>query len=307
MTHHNVFAALLVATVILPAPAWADTARTRFVEADGVRYAHRVHGPETGTPLVLSQRFRGTMDDWDPDFIDALAETRPVVVFDGAGVSSSSGEVPSTIAGMADDMAAFVEALGHAEVDVLGWSMGGFVVQELAMRHPEMVDRLILVGTGPAGSSETPAPEATVFEVATRPAYGAKEREHLFFANAPSSLARAEASMARIDAVRDPDAEPPTTPGVMQVQGAAIQAWLGGGDGAFERLPAIEAPTLIIAGDRDPFFPVLGAFLLNREIPDTRLAVHPMAGHAPHHQWPEHVAVTINDFLADTAQGAADE
>lgn len=91
MTHHPVLAVLLVAAAALPATAWADAAKTRFVEADGVRYAHRVHGPETRTPLVLSQRFRGTMDDWDPAFIDALAETRPVVVFDGAGMSSSSG------------------------------------------------------------------------------------------------------------------------------------------------------------------------------------------------------------------------
>lgn len=291
---------LFSAALVLPTTGSADAAETRFVEADGVRYAYRVHGPETGTPLVLSQRFRGTMDDWDPAFVDALAGARPVVVFDGAGVSSSSGGVPATVAGMADDMATFVAALGHERIDALGWSMGGFVVQELAMRHPDLVDRLILVGTGPAGSLETPAPEKSVFEVATRPTYGTDEREHLFFADAPSSLARAEASMARIDAARDAEAEPPTTPEVMATQGAAIEGWLSGGDGAFDRLARIESPTLIVAGDRDPFFPVLGAFLLHREIPNARLAVHPMAGHAPHHQWPAHVAATIDDFLADT-------
>ncbi len=282
--------------------ARAQTAQNQTVEADGNTYAYRVSGPEGGTPLVLSQRFRGTMDDWDPSFIDALDDERQVIVFDAAGVSSSSGNVPDTIPAMADDMAAFIRALGHREVDVLGWSMGGFVVQSLAINHPDLVDRLILVGTGPAGSAETPAPTDGVFDVATRPQYGSDEREYLFFADAPSSLNRAEASMQRIDALRDLGAEPATTPQVMQAQATAIQTWFSGSGGEFAKLSEIDSPTMIVSGDRDPFFPIMGPVLLYREIPNARLAVYPMAGHGPHHQWPDHVSEIVSDFLSDTAE-----
>ena len=276
-------------------------AETRTIEADGVTYAYRTYGPETGQPIVLSQRFRGNMDDWDPGFIEALAKVQPVIVFNSAGVSTSSGEVPDTIDAMADHMAAFVTALDRGPVDALGWSMGGFVVQSLAARRPDLVDQVILVGTGPAASPETPAPVDGVFEVATRPAYGEEDREYLFFADAPESRERAEASMARIDAARDLSTEPATTPGVMGAQAAAIQSWLGAPSNAFAALGTIEAPALVVSGDRDPFFPVQAATLLYRELPNARLAIYPMAGHAPHHQWPEHVTTTIETFLAETA------
>lgn len=281
--------------------ARADPSQNLTIEAEGVTYAYRVSGPDSGTPLVLSQRFRGTMDDWDPAFIDALDDDRQVILFDAAGVSASSGEVSDVISAMADDMATFIRALGYDEVDVLDWSMGGFVVQSLAIDHPDLVDRLILVGTGPAGSPETPAPTDGVFDVATRDRYETDDREYLFFADAPSSLRKAEASMSRINNGRDVSTEPLTTPAVMQAQAAAIQMWFSGSGGEFEELSGIDSPTLIVSGDRDPFFPIMGPVLLYREIPNARLAVYPMAGHGPHHQWPDHVAEIVSDFLADTA------
>ncbi|WP_300057424.1 alpha/beta hydrolase [uncultured Roseobacter sp.] len=293
----GIAAALLLGDAVQAAPK-----ETQYVAADGTQYAFRAYGPADGPTLVLSQRFRGNMDDWDPAFIDALDDTHRVIVFNASGISSSTGEVPQTIDGMADDMARFMRAAGFEDADVLGWSMGGFVVHALAMRHPDLVDRLILVGTGPAASPETPAPVDGVFEVATTPEYGEDEREYLFFADAPSSLARADASIRRIDAARDTESEPASTLEAMQVQAGAILHWLGEDPDGFSGLSSIQSPTLIVSGDRDPFFPAMAGVLLYREIPNARLAIYPMAGHGPHHQWPEHVASLIRDFVADTAE-----
>lgn len=297
MLHAKLLARLARAaavTIAAAAPGGA-LAETRFVAVGDDLTAYRVSGTSGGTPILLAQRFRGNMDDWDPAFLDALDDGREVIVFNNVGVATSEGTVPDEIDAMADHMAGLIRALGHDSVDVLGWSMGGFVVQSLAARHPELVGRLVLVGTGPAGSAGVAAPAEAVFDVATRPSYGEAERTYLFFADAPSSQSRAAAAMARIDAARDPDGEPATTPAAMQAQAGAIQAFMGSADTL-----SIDTPTLIVAGDRDPFFPVAAAVALHAAIPDARLAIYPMTGHAPHHQWPHHVAQVIADFLSDT-------
>src|SRR6202008_2679864 len=126
-----------------------QTAPTRFVEANGIRFAYRRFGVPDGVPLVFNQHFTGTMDHWDPLVTDGLAASREVILFDNAGISSSSGEVPTTIEGMAADAAAFIEGLGLQQVDLLGFSIGGTVTQALTLAAPQLVRRLVLVGTGP--------------------------------------------------------------------------------------------------------------------------------------------------------------
>lgn len=125
------------------------TAPTRFIKANGIRYAYRRFGSESGTPLVFLQHFRGGLDNWDPLVTDGLAQGRPVILFNNAGVASSSGETPNTIEAMGDHVAAFVNALGLPQVDVLGFSIGGYVAQSFVLRHPNLVRRLVLAGTGP--------------------------------------------------------------------------------------------------------------------------------------------------------------
>src|SRR5258708_34580651 len=126
-----------------------QTAPTQFVEADGIRFAYRRFGNPAGAPLVFNQHFTGTMDHWDPAVTDGFARDREVILFNNAGVSSSSGEVPATIGKMGANAVAFIKALGLAKVDVLGFSIGGFVAQEIALQAPDLVRRLVLVGTGP--------------------------------------------------------------------------------------------------------------------------------------------------------------
>jgi pimeloyl-ACP methyl ester carboxylesterase len=126
-----------------------QTAPTQFVDANGIRLAYRRFGNSAGAPLVFNQHFTGTMDHWDPAMTDGFAKDREVILFSNAGVSSSSGEVPNTIEKMGDNAVAFIKALGLTKVDVLGFSIGGFVAQEISIQVPDLVKRLVLVGTGP--------------------------------------------------------------------------------------------------------------------------------------------------------------
>src|SRR5437879_9908804 len=128
-----------------------QTAPTQFVEANSIRFAYRRFGKTGGVPLVLSQHYIGTMDYWDPTVTDGLARDREVILFNNAGVSSSSGEVPTTFVEMGANAIAFIKALGLKRVDVLGFSIGGFVAQEITLQAPDLVRRLVLVGTGPRG------------------------------------------------------------------------------------------------------------------------------------------------------------
>ena len=280
-----------------PAAAQAPGApATLSLEAGDVTYAYREFG-SAGTadqvPLLLLQRFRGTLDDWDPAFIGALAEDRPVIVFSNAGVGSSSGSVSDSVEGMAGHAARFLEARGMTQVDVLGWSMGGFVAQALALDHPTLVRNVVLLGTGPGGSAESAPPAEPVFEYALRPSYGFDEALYLFFAPGREDLA--QASIERVAAASE--GEPVPGEDVVQTQAGAIQAFMGGETGHFARLGGMEQPSLIVSGDRDPFFPMKNVWLLYRELPQARLSVFPNAGHAPHHQHPAEVADLVSAFL----------
>lgn len=282
----------------------AAKAETDYISAGDVRYAYRRFGEGDDVPLVLITRYRANMDDWDPAFLDALAAKRQVIIFNQSGIASSSGTVPPTIEGMAADVARFVEALGHDEVDVLGWSMGGFTAQAMLIDHPAIVRRAILIGTGPAASTRTPAPKEGVFDTATKAArddglttYSDDDRHYLFFADHPLSRKLATLSLQRIDQVRRDD-EPVTTPAVMEAQTAAIQHWwFDVQNGYFDRLGEITEPVLIINGDRDAFFTVEAQNVLFEEIPNSQLTILPAAGHGPQHQHPNDIADLISRFL----------
>src|ERR1700721_2860853 len=136
-----------------------QTAPTQFVEANGIRFAYRRLGKGGGAPLVFMQHFRGGMDHWDPTVTDGSAEHRPIILFDNAGVAASTGETPDTIDAMADHAADFIGALGLAQIDLLGFSIGGYIAQTLAHRRPELIRRLILAGTGPRRGEPPQAPQ----------------------------------------------------------------------------------------------------------------------------------------------------
>jgi pimeloyl-ACP methyl ester carboxylesterase len=274
----------------------ADEVETQYVEAEGVRYAYRRLGPENpadATPIVFLHRFRGTLDDWDPAFVDALAETRDVVLFSDAGIGSSTGEFADTIEAKARNAVSFIEALGLRKVDLLGFSMGGFSCQEIALTRPDLVRNLVLVGTAGGGNPEMDPPTDIVFPTALKPEYAHEDVRYLFFAEGRDE--ETQAYMDRV-AVRN-DREPIVPPeGIKALQNAAV-TFITGETKHFDRLREIQHPALIVSGDQDNFFPVKNQWLLFRELPNAQLAVYPQAGHGPHQQHPKTVAAQIERFL----------
>jgi pimeloyl-ACP methyl ester carboxylesterase len=131
-----------------------NTAPTQFVDVDNARYAYRRFGSATGTPIIMLNHFRAGMDNWDPAVTDGLAKNRPVILFNNAGIASSSGDPADSVTAMANHVIAFVRALGLEKLDVLGFSLGGFVAQEMTANNPDLVRRLILAGTGPQGGED---------------------------------------------------------------------------------------------------------------------------------------------------------
>lgn len=270
---------------------------TKYVEVGDVRYAYRELSPDQpvdATPLVFLHRFRGTLDDWDPAFVDAVAERRHVILFSDAAVGSSTGSPATSVDQKVENTAAFVRALGHDVVDVLGFSMGGFVAQAIAINEPSLVRKVVLVGTGPGGNPETDPHTDIVFDIALHPEYTFADIRYLFFAEGRDSE-----TQAYIDrhAIRT-DREPVVVPETIQTMAGLIMDFMGGKTGHYGRLGDLRQPTLIVDGDNDPFFPVKNQWLLYRELPNAQLAIYPQAGHAPHQQHPDAVAVQVERFLS---------
>jgi pimeloyl-ACP methyl ester carboxylesterase len=226
-----------------------QTAPTRFVETNGIRFAHRRFGKAGGVPIVFNQHYLGTMDYWDPAVTDGLARDREVILFNNAGVSSSSGEVPTTCEEMGANAVAFIKALGLTQVDVLGISIGGFVAQEITLQAPELVRKLILVGTGPRGgegmASQTPEAQQ-IFAAAYDPP------EHLWLAVhfGPSVKARAAGlEFLKRKHLRQVDRDPEVSERVGPRQREAVAKWGAPREKPFAYLKSIRQPTLVVNGN----------------------------------------------------------
>jgi pimeloyl-ACP methyl ester carboxylesterase len=220
-----------------------QTAPTQFVEANGIRFAYRRFGRADGVPLVFNQHYTGTMDHWDPAVTDGFAKEREVILFDNAGVSSSSGEVPESFEQMGANAVAFIKALGLQQVDVLGFSIGGFVAQEIVLQAPELVRRLVLVGTGPRSGEGMAGgtPEGNRI-------FGAKydEPDHLwlnvFFTQSRASQAAGRAFLKRFR-LRTKDRDPEVNAKVPLAQRTAIAKWAVPRERPYDYLKTIKQPT----------------------------------------------------------------
>lgn len=246
----------------------------------------------TAPPLLLLQRFRGVMDDWDPAFIAAVSARRRVIRFDSAGIGRSAGVVPETIEGMAALAAEVVGRLGLSQVDVLGWSLGGIVAQQLALDYPDLVRRLVVAGSSPGGVADGPQPHPKVREVMTRGANDEADFLFLFHPESDDATAKGRASIRRIAA--QPDRGPLTTAASAMAQLKAIGAWKGVRD----RLRDLIQPVLVANGAHDVMLPAYRSFILSQEAPNAKLIVYPDAGHGFLFQEIEDFSLQIDRFLA---------
>jgi len=276
-----------------------QTAPTQFVDAAGIRFAYRRFGKTGGVPLVLNMHFTGTMDHWDPAVTDGLALQREVILFNNAGISSSSGEVPNSIEKMAANAAAFIRALGLAQVDVLGFSLGGLVAQSLALAEPALVRRLILVGTGPRSGEgmDSLTPEAQEIFGATY-----DEPDHLwlrvFFTPSPASQAAGHAYLKRFRQ-RKEDRDPEVSDKVAPAQIEALTRWGAPDENAFDYLKSITQPTLVVNGDNDVIIYSVNSLILQRRLPNAQLIFYPDASHGSQYQYPERFVGHASLFLSE--------
>ena len=275
-----------------------DSAPTQFQEVGDVRLAYRRFGKEGAPPLVCLQHFTGRMDNWDPIHTNRLAQDRPVVLVDYRGVGRSSGETPDSMQGMGRDIIAFARALGVKQVDIFGFSIGGMVAQQIALDAPELVRRLILVGTGPSGGEGMAAFSPHVQEIMSRPNSTPAQRGlALFFSPTASSQAAGKGWLARITA-REVDREPDAAAQVRAAQLAALKAWGQVTGERYGSLMNIPHRTLVVNGHDDIMVPTVNSFILQQKLPDARLILFPDSGHGAHFEFPEEFAEAAARFLA---------
>jgi pimeloyl-ACP methyl ester carboxylesterase len=284
-----------------------QTAPTQFVDTAGVRFAYRRFGKSGGVPLVFNIHFTGTMDHWDPAVTDGFAKDREVILFDNAGISSSSGKVPTSIEEMAADATAFVKALRLTEVDVLGFSLGGLIAQTLAIAEPKLVRRVVLVGTGPRSGEgmATLTPEAQEIFGATY-----EEPDNLWlrvhFSPSERSQAAGRDFLKRFR-LRSKGRDPEVSEKVAPAQLEALGKWGAPRENPYEYLKKLTQPTLIVNGGADVIIYTVNSFILQQHIPNAQLILYPDANHGSQYQYPalfvRHVSMFLaGQDLADTAE-----
>lgn len=272
----------------------AATAPTLSIDAAGTRFAYRELGPRGGVPLVLLHHFTATIDDWDPRVVDGIAAERHVILFDNRGIGGTPGRTPTSVEAMADDALAFIRSLGLKELDLFGFSLGGFVAQVIATREPGLVRRLVLTGTGPAGFRGVGQFNRRLLTDTAQAAIRITDpKPLLFFTRTTTGRAAATDYMARL-AERANDRVKRTSLRSAAAQLTAIARW--GAQDSMD-LSVIGQPTLVANGEDDRMLATRGSFDLAHRIRDARLVIYPDAGHGGVFQHHDRFTPTVLAFL----------
>ncbi|WP_433780391.1 alpha/beta fold hydrolase [Flavobacterium anhuiense] len=272
----------------------ALTAPTQYIEANGISFAYRRFGKPSAIPLVGFQHFTGTLDNWDPIILDGLAAEREIIIFDNAGVGNSSGETPDNVLAMTNDAVNFIKALGISKIDVLGFSLGGFIAQYLGEQHPDLINKIIIVGAAPQGTKAL----HNFPELIGR----AQQKEpmeiflYIFFTSSQESRNKGKAALQRLYS-RAEDRSKATTEQAVMAQMKAITQW--GTESPSINLKRIPHPVLILQGSNDEMMDSDSSYTLFKELPNAILTYYPDAAHGSFYQYPEMFVSQANYFLAN--------
>ena len=274
-------------------------APTKFIETNGVTYAYRRFGAGSGHPLLLLQHFTGTLDNWDPAVTDPLASGREVILFESAGVGRSTGQVPPTIGGMATHALAFLDGLRLKTCDVLGFSLGGMVAQQMALDRSSAIRRMILVGTAPRGGEDIMHLDKPRLaqHIGNPKLQGYAVLQKIFFDLTPSSQAAGGAFIERL-MQRKADREPVSGAAVAQAQMASFRDWEAFTGERFADLKRILQPVLVVNGIHDEMIPVANSYWLSANLPNAMLLTYPDSGHGSLFQFHESFTRQAEAFLA---------
>jgi len=285
-----------------PQPVAKDyhqSAETKFVNADGVKYAYRELGEKTGIPIVMISSLGSSMDDWDPAITNGLAQKYKVILLDIPGVGRSSGKTPNTITDMGKRVADFIQALGLSRINLLGFSMGSFISQQIALTKPDLVNKIILTGTGPKGAvglSNLPNLLAASANLSAEDSF-----LKFGFTSSAKSIKAGRLAYERVQK-RKADRDLPVSKESAGAQVQAVLDWAQPAPNALNELTSISQPVLIVQGEADIPVPVENAINMSRNIPHTRLIVYPDAGHAAIFQYPDLFVQEALDFLTESAK-----
>jgi pimeloyl-ACP methyl ester carboxylesterase len=253
-----------------------ENAATQSVDVNGTNFVYRKIGTKGGIPLVFLHHLTAVLEDWDPRVVDGLAARHHVIVFDNRGVGGSGGSTPKTVEEMARDAVAFIGALGFSKVDLLGFSLGGFISQAIAQQQPGLIRKIILAGTGPAGGEGIANVGAVLQDAFGKAGATNKHPKHfLFFTQTNNGQTAADGFLQRLKE-RTKDLDASVSNETIQAQLAAIHAW---GQGDATKLGTVQHPVMIVNGDGDVMVPSFNSFELARRLPNAQLSIFPDAGH----------------------------
>ncbi len=275
------------------------TASTQFLQTPKEKYTYRRFGKKSEYPLLFLQHFTGTLDNWDPAVTDPLAADHDIILFDNAGIGHSTGKVPTTIAEMAEHVFAFLDTLKIKTCDVIGYSLGGMIAQQMVLNNPKVFHKIVLAGTAPRGGEDIMHLEkpslAKHFKDTTLKGYEILQK--IFFAPTETSQAAGKEFIERL-AKRKQNLDPVSGPEVAQAQIAAFRGWEKYSGERFAELKRIQQPTLVINGIYDEMIPVSNSYWLSKNLPNAVLLTYPDAGHGSIFQWHKSFTRQVAAFLS---------
>ena len=280
-----------------PPTGYADASIKRVTAENGIEYGYRDLGAGD-VPLVLLQHFRGNLDNWDPVLVDALAAERRVVAFDNVGVGATTGATPNTVEAMAHDAIAFIEALSLQRVDLLGFSLGSFVAQEIALIRPDLLRRVVLASSAPQGAAGMHGWAPEVIGAVGQPETKPQGYLGVFFAPTGTSQEAGQHAAGRIFG-RTNNRDEPTTWQTRQAQYDAVCRWGIPNHSLLERVTAIDLPVFVANGDGDPMILPRYSYLLAGLLPNARITIYPDSAHGFLFQHNSQFAADVHAFLQE--------